>query len=137
MRVFVDTNILLNAFLNRDDALSNRVVAHLLESENLLYLNTITILNINYILRKELQRSRVKEIIQFLIDHFILLDSNRETIQNALDSSFSDFEDAVQYFSCKEIPVDMILTDDKNGFQGAQIDVVNAQDYFKQYIKAE
>ncbi len=134
MKIFIDTNILLNAFLNRDDEISNRIIAYLFEKEYKIYLNGISIINVDYVLKKELQREKRREIIQFLIDHFHLVSNNKEIFQNALDSNFIDFEDSVQYFSSKSISADFIISDDRKGFEESKIPVWRAKDFYKKYL---
>ncbi len=134
MKVFIDTNILLNAFLNRDDEISNRIIAYLFEKEYKIYLNGISIISVDYVLKKELQREKRREIIQFLIEHFHLVSNNKEIFQNALDSHFIDFEDSVQYFSSKSISADFIISDDKRGFEESKIPVWRAKDFYKKYL---
>ena len=134
MRIFIDTNILLNAFLDRDDSVSSQIIAHLLEKKYEIYLNAISIINIDYILKKEFKRERRKEIVQFLIDHFYLVSTDRKVFQYALDSNFIDFEDSVQYFSSKSISADLILSDDKKGFEDSVIPIFKAKDFYKKYI---
>ena len=129
MKIFIDTNILLNAFLNRDDEISNKIIAYLFEKEHKIYLNGISIINVDYVLKKELQREKRREIVQFLIDHFHLVPNNREIFQNAFNSHFIDFEDAVQYFSSKSISADFIISDDKKGFMESTIPVWSARDF--------
>ena len=134
MKIFIDTNILLNAFLNRDDEVSNKIIAYLFEKEYKIYLNGISIINVDYVLKKELQREKRREIIQFLIDHFHLVSNNKEIFQNALDSTFIDFEDGIQYFSSKSISADLIISDDKKGFKESKIPIWNAIDFYNKYL---
>lgn len=134
MRIFIDTNILLNAFLDRDDSVSSEIIAYLLEKKYEIYLNAISIINIDYILKKEFERERRKEIVQFLIDHFYLVSTDKKVFQHALDSNFIDFEDSVQYFSSKSISADLILSDDKKGFEDSEIPIFKAKDFYKKYI---
>ncbi|MEA3455672.1 MAG: PIN domain-containing protein [Campylobacterota bacterium] len=134
MKIFIDTNILLNAFLNRDDEISNKIIAYLFEKEYKIYLNGLSIINVDYILKKELQKEKRKEIIQFLIDHFHLVSNNKEIFQKAIDSNFIDFEDGVQYFSSESISADFIISDDKRGFKDSNIPVWKAKDFYKKYL---
>jgi len=135
MIIFLDTNILLNSFLNRDDDISSRVIAFLLEKEYEIYINSISIINVDYHLKKSFSIKRRKKTIEFLIGHFDLLQSDKEVFQNALDSDFSDFEDGVQYFSSKNVDTEIIITDDKKGFKNSEIPVFKANDFFEKFVK--
>ncbi len=134
MKIFIDTNILLNSFLNRDDTISSQIIAYLLENNYKIYINTISIINIDYILKKEIEREQRREIVQFLIDHFYIVSADKKIFQYALDSDFIDFEDGVQYFSSESILADLILSDDKKGFRDSKIDIYNAKDFYKEYL---
>ncbi len=135
MIIFLDTNILLNSFLNRDDDISSRVIAFLLEKEYKIYINSISIINVDYHLKKSFSVEKRKKTIEFLIEHFDLLQSDKEVFKNALNSDFSDFEDGVQYFSSKNANTDIIITDDKKGFKNSEIPVFKANDFFENFVK--
>ncbi len=135
MIIFLDTNILLNSFLNRDDNISSKVIAFLLEKEYKIYINAISIINVDYILKKDFSSKKRKKAIQFLIDYFYIVQINKNIFQNALDSDFFDFEDSVQYFSSKNINAEIIITDDKKGFQTSKIPVFTAKDFFEKFVK--
>ncbi|RUM66859.1 MAG: hypothetical protein DSZ06_02490 [Sulfurospirillum sp.] len=135
MVIFLDTNIMLNSFLTRDDDTSSQVIAFLLEKEYEIYINAISIINIDYHLKKEFSRHQRKKTIQFLLDYFHIVQSDKNVFQKALDSDFTDFEDSVQYFSSKNIEAELIITDDKKGFKNSEIPVFKAKDFFKRFIK--
>jgi predicted nucleic acid-binding protein len=135
MRIFLDTNIILNAFLNRDDDISSQVIAYLLAREYEVYINNISIINIDYHLKKEFSKEYRKQTVQFLIDTFELLQNKKHIFQSALDSDFSDFEDAIQYFSSKDVNANLIMSDDKKGFKDSTITVFKAKEFFNTYVK--
>ncbi len=135
MKIFLDTNIMLNSFLNRDDTVSSQVIAFLLAKEYELYINAISIIHIDYHLKKEFLNIERKKAIQFLIDHFYIVQSDKNIFQSALDSNFSDFEDSVQYFSSININAELIITDDKKGFKNSKTPVLKAKDFFIKFVK--
>lgn len=53
------------------------------------------------------------------------------TVENSLKSDFSDFEDAMQYFSAQSQKVDYIVTRNKKDFAPATIPVFEPQEFIE------
>jgi hypothetical protein len=54
---------------------------------------------------------------------------DEKIIDLALNSEFSDFEDAIQYFSALQNEVEVLLTRNLKDYKKAQISVLTAQDF--------
>ena len=52
-----------------------------------------------------------------------------KTIKSSIESNFSDFEDAMQYFSALRENVDCIITRNKKDFSEAKIPVYEPQEF--------
>lgn len=56
---------------------------------------------------------------------------NEETIEKGLNSDFSDFEDAVQYFSALQSGCTVIITRNGKDFRKSTIPIMTADEYLK------
>jgi len=133
MRFFIDTNIFLNALLNRDNETSKEILCFLELKGVFLYINDITILNSIYIARKHFDE--VKNEVFKLKRKFNLVAVNNEILELAFQSNFKDFEDGVQYYSAKSINADLIITDNKKDFIYSDIDVMDSIEFYNKFIK--
>ena len=135
MKIFIDTNVFLDALLNRDEGLSKKVLKHLELLDIEISLSDILVINIAYIIRKDFTRDEIKEIINLLLNKHQIISASSEIILTANNSEFKDFEDGVQYFCAKEIDVDIIMTKNKKDFKTSNIPIVSADEFYSLYMK--
>ena len=98
MKIFVDTNILLDVLCNRKDFVEESSKIIKLCETNIIegYISTLSIANIAYILRKELEREKLKSIISKLELIFRIQDLKADDLKKATEFDIKDFEDAIQ-----------------------------------------
>ena len=135
LKIYIDTNIYLNSILNRDREISKEVLSFLAGANVELYLNDISIINIHYIIRRSLDREGVVEELRTIQKENNLVSVDEKIIENALDSKFKDFEDAIQYFCAKKADAELIITDNVKDFKLSNIRVISAKDFYKEYIE--
>jgi len=134
MKIFLDTNIFLDALLNRDDGISKKVIKHLETLDLYISLSDISVINIAYILRKEFSKDEIKEVVNLLISNYTIIPASSEIILKANNSEFKDFEDGVQYFCAKENKVDLIMTKNKKDFKNSNITIISANEFYLLYM---
>ena len=118
MKIFIDTNVFLDALLNGDKGLSKKLIQHL-EKQNIeISLSDISVINIAYIIRKDFSKNEITEIDNILLKKHIIVCASGKIIEDANNSKFKDFEDGVQYFCAKEIEADLIISNNKKDFFG-------------------
>jgi len=135
MKIFIDTNVFLDAILNRDNGLSKNVIKHLELLNTEISLSDISVINIAYIVRKEFTKDEIKNIINLLTKRYNIISANSKIILNANSSDFKDFEDGVQYFCAKEIEADLIITRNKKDFKTSNITVLSAEEFYTLYME--
>ena len=59
---------------------------------------------------------------------------NEETIDKALNSSFKDFEDALQYFTALQSNCSVIITRNGKDFKHSTIPIMTAEEYLSSII---
>jgi len=56
-------------------------------------------------------------------------------ILKAMNSNFTDWEDALQYFSCEEQKINLMITNNLHYYFPATIPVINAFDFVQRYFE--
>ena len=131
--ILIDTDVILDFFFDRkpfsDDA---SAILSLCENKKIKgFITPVMISNIYYILRKLAKHEKVIENLKNLINIVDVAIISRESILEALNSDFKDFEDALQYFSAIENEVDIIITRNLKDFQKAKLPVMTAAQFLK------
>ena len=123
MRLFLDTNIVLDYLLHRTafykDSRTVTFLGCFGETENFISASTIT--DINYFLNKEYDSSRAQEIIENDLSFLKLAPVTQSEIASALKRRWIDFEDAVVAACAETINADFIVTRNQNDFKLSRI----------------
>ena len=135
MRVLLDTNIILDFFLEREPFF--RDASQLFEAiaDNKIegFITASSVTDIFYICRR--QTKNIEQSRQILTTTLALLNIcpvDREILETALKSNVADFEDAVQIASAQAQNLDAIVTRNTRDFQTANIPVMSANQMMEQ-----
>lgn len=133
-KVFVDTNVLLDLLAKRqpfyDEAAKLFTLAETKRIE--LSVSSLTIANTAYILLRELNAHESKQIIRKLRILVHVLPVDEKVVDMALnDDSFTDFEDAIQYFSGLNSSQEVIITRNLRDFRQSHIPVMTAGQFLQ------
>lgn len=126
MKILVDTNIVLDIFLNRQDFIEKSIdaIEKALDNGDILYFSSSSVTDVYYVVRKNTNnRELALKAILEMCDVFQFASVDEECIISAIDSDLSDFEDALVDSVAKKIEAHYILTR-------------NTCDYVNSYIKA-
>ena len=129
-QVLIDTNIILDIALQRDPffEVADQIFGKIDEREIRGFVTSSSITDIYYILKKVCDRKKTIEFIRELIDILEVLSVTKETIINALNAEFKDFEDAVQYCVADMNRIDVIVTRNKSDFELSSIEVCTPEE---------
>lgn len=86
-----------------------------------LYTSPTVMVNTFYVLRKQLGNESAKSTLRKLRLLINIIDSNEKVVDQALNSSFNDFEDAVQYYTALNNNIPVILTRNLKDYKNAKI----------------
>jgi predicted nucleic acid-binding protein len=128
--IFVDTNIVLDLLQKRENFYEDaQKIFTLADTKQVkLYVSALTIANTHYLLYKHLKIEARTVLLKFKILVDILpVDDNVLTL--ALNSNFTDFEDAIQYYTALENNIEIILTRNKKDFKNSIISVLTPKEY--------
>ena len=125
MKVLFDTNIILDVLLNRKNfvELSANLVG-MVESKNIDgYLCATTMTTLGYLISKAVNKKQAKVEIQKLLTLFRIAEVNSTVLELSVNSGFSDFEDAVQYYSGKCCEVDGLVTRNTKDYKHTKLPI--------------
>jgi predicted nucleic acid-binding protein len=135
-RIFLDTNVILDLLGERVpffDSIAK--VATLADQKKLtLVVSPLSFTTIDYVLNKyESSESVLNKLRKFKIICEVC-EVNEETIDKALNSSFKDFEDALQYFTALQSNCSVIITRNGKDFKHSTIPIMTAEEYLSSII---
>lgn len=112
MRLFLDTNVVIDYLAKRQpfaaDACRIMTVSYGQNWE--LCISSLSFTTIYYVLRKQYAHKELLSLLADINKAFTVLAVDGNIIEQALDSAFLDFEDAVQYYTAKESNADVVIT---------------------------
>ena len=137
MTVLIDTNIILDVLLKREQFLENSSNVILLSEKHIIdgYVSASAITDIFYITNaayKDKQKSL--NLLKELLKTVSIAAVTGDEIYRAIDLNWNDFEDAVQYSAGEHIHADYIITRDTSGYISSTIPIIkpaNFLDMFK------
>jgi predicted nucleic acid-binding protein len=130
-KVYADTDIIYDLLAKRDPFYfaAARLFTLADEGKIQIFISALSMPNIHYLLSKKKSAEEAKQILRKfkVLVHVTPLDE--KIIDLALNSEFSDFEDAIQYFSALQNEVEVLITRNLKDYKKAQISVLTAQDF--------
>lgn len=112
MKVLFDTNVVLDALLDRDPWAEAAVsLFSKVESGELVgHLGATTLTTVYYIASRNKGAEEVDEIMRDLLRLFEVAPVNRAVLEGALGSGFADFEDAVLHEAGRSVGANALTT---------------------------
>ena len=136
MKLFIDTNIVLDLLQYREPWINDTLVLFQLAKENKveLIMSDLTFVNVVYIAGKNVDENTLKETLVKLKKFVKVVSIGDVCIEQALNGDFSDFEDEVQYYAAKREQADYILSRDKKGFGMSDIPVMSVKEFLNNFV---
>ena len=130
-KLLIDTNVLLDISINRELFINDAIKFFRITKDNnsVCYITSNTITDIYYISKKVIGHSNSISFLISILKIVELINIDKTIIINALESGFSDFEDAIQYFSATESKIDYIITRNKKDFKNSKIPILTPKEY--------
>ncbi|MBX2957773.1 MAG: PIN domain-containing protein [Cyclobacteriaceae bacterium] len=132
-RVFVDTDVVLDLLGERQPFYksSAQLFSKADKGEIKVFVSSLSFANMHYVLRKKFPDREVRKILSGFKVLVSVLPVNDKIIDLALASNFSDFEDAVQYYTASEGNMKALITRNLRDYRQAKIPVMTADTYLK------
>ena len=134
-KIFIDTNILIDVFTQRENFYINsaRVLSLINKGRFKGYVSALTYLNIYYILRKILGKEKAVETLEKTKTICDTVSLDIKCIELAIVSAFSDFEEAIQYYSAVNSNCICIVTRNPKHFKKGEISAFNPDEFLSIY----
>ena len=125
MRILFDTNIILDVLLNRKRfvELSSNLVGMVENNTIEGYLCATTITTLDYLITKTINKKQAKIEIKKLLTIFNIAGVNSTVIELSVNSTFDDFEDALQYYSGECCEVEGLVTRNTKDYKNTKLPI--------------
>ncbi len=133
-KVLIDTDVILDFFFDRvpyaefATEILNLCEANIIKG----FITPVIICNVYYLLRKSAKHEIVIEKLKQLVNIVNIIKMDKEVVMNALNSGFTDFEDALQNSSALENgEIKIILTRNIKDYRKSDLGILTPETYLK------
>ena len=123
MRLLIDANIILDVLQDRQPHVGDSsVIWKLCETEQVEgFITTLTVANLIYIMRKELDAAQIADVVDKLKLIFEVADFTAADLYSASEMRWDDFEDAIQSAIAERIQAEYIITRNVRDFMKSKV----------------
>lgn len=133
MRVLLDTNVLLDIYLDRPEfAASLRVLQAQKNNQIRGYVSASSLTDIYYIARRQKGRDVARKAVRLCLDVFDVCKVDDQLLEQAYALAGQDFEDDLQIASVQFYGLNAIVTRDKDDFENSPVPVVSPDELLEQ-----
>lgn len=132
--ILIDTDVILDFFFDREPFSNDaaQILTLCEKGEINGFVTSIMLSNIYYLLRKTAKHEKVIENLKMLMNLIGVVTTNKETVLNALNSDFKDFEDALQNFSAQNSDqIKIIITRNIRDYKFSELSIMTPEMYLK------
>lgn len=135
MRLLIDANIILDVLAKREPFFkSSETIWKLCETEQVEgYISALSIANLVYVMRKELDPDSIEDIITKLKLIFYVADLTSEDLTAASELKWNDFEDALQSAAAARIKADQIITRNVRDYKSSVIPAFTPDEFLARF----
>jgi predicted nucleic acid-binding protein len=133
MRVFLDTNILLDVIARRQPFYEKAArICDLVEAGKIDgIVAAVSIPTVFYLTRRVTTVRAAYEALGWIEDLFVVAPCDADLIHQAAVAKWKDFEDAVQYFSARRAGAACLITRDEAHFESADIPILSPEAFLR------
>jgi predicted nucleic acid-binding protein len=130
-KIFVDTDIALDLLSERQPhyTYAAKLFTHADKGDLLIHVSSLTFSNLNYLLSRQYSPNDARRILNKFKILVNVLGVDDKIIELSLNSTFKDFEDAVQYYTAVQNNIGVLITRNLKDYKQADIAVMTAEDY--------
>ena len=123
MRLLIDANIVLDVLQKREPYWrDSSVIWKLCETEQAEgFVSALTFANLVYVMRRELDPSQIREVLEKLRLIFRFADLTAADLEKAAEMGWDDFEDVVQAAAAERVAADNIITRNVRDFRNSKV----------------
>ncbi|MCX6335313.1 MAG: PIN domain-containing protein [Bacteroidia bacterium] len=132
--LFIDTDVIIDFLIDRKPYSREAAIIFTLIEEKKLrgYVSSLSFSNLYYVLRKVESQTKVLAKLDSISEIFNILKVDQQTIKNALDTGFLDFEDSIQYCCARDTKrIDVLITRNTKDYKNSEIPIMTPADFLK------
>ena len=132
--IFLNTDVVVDFLIDRKpfSDFSSRIFSFGERNKIRIYISSLTFSNTYIILRQFAGHKRIIENLEKLEAISRIVKVNSKCVNLALQSSFRDFEDALQYYSAiQQRNIDLIVTENLKAYRYSKLPVMSAETCLK------
>lgn len=139
MKVFWDTNIILDYFMSREEYQhdAEQILTMGYNNECTLYTSSLSFSNIAYISRKKFSGNQLYELLFAIREVIQCTPVDECMVDEAIRLKAGDFEDALQFYSAKGIHADCIVTRNQKDFSFSDIKVFLPKEFLADFRRQQ
>lgn len=136
-KIFVDADIFLDLLLDREPHAEYAAKIFDLSSQEhfQIYTTAVIFSNIYYILNDVHKKTKVRDTLTELRTFVRIQNVDEKILDQALTSSITDFEDAIQYYAAVRLSAECILTRNKKDYRKSELPVYTPQEWLGMHAK--
>jgi predicted nucleic acid-binding protein len=133
IHLFVDSDIILDLLAKREPYYIHAAKLFTLidQQEVTAYTSPIVFANLHYLLKKMSSNKSALKSLRKLKTFINVLPTDERVIEQSSNSDFSDFEDAIQYFTSVNNGINLIITRNTKDFKKGKISISTAEEFIK------
>lgn len=131
--LFLDTNIAIDLLSKREPFYDAAAILFTLgdRKQVKLYISSLSFSTIYYLLRRQMGAEKAMDVLQRFRILVHILPVKDTTVDKALNSDFTDFEDAIQYYSAIENGIKVIITRNVKDYKASTVPVITPDEFLK------
>lgn len=132
-KLFIDSDIIMDLLAKREPhyIYSSRLFTLIDKNEVLAFTSPLIFANLHYLLRKLTSNASALKSLRKLKALLKVLPIDEKVVEQALNSDFNDFEDAIQYFTAVNNGITLLLTRNKRDYKKSKLPVLTAEEFLK------
>ena len=133
-KILIDTDVILDFFFDRkpfsEDACQILSLCELHKIQG--FVTPVIISNLYYLLRQTAKHEKVIENLQQLLTFIDVLVMDKNIVIQSLNSSFKDFEDALQNYSAENnSEIKIIITRNIKDYKSSNLGILTPENFLK------
>ncbi|MFI3296155.1 MAG: type II toxin-antitoxin system VapC family toxin [bacterium] len=114
--IFIDTNVLIGSFVDKANDVDCVKYLSSLNGKKL-YISSLSVAQLVSVFQKRKSNSEIKQIINSIINKFIIVSFTDSEIQQILKLDNSDMEDAIQYVISRKVKCGYFVTNNVKDYR--------------------
>ena len=132
--IFLNTNIIIDFLADREPFSEDaaKLFDFSLKGKSKIYVSALSYNNIYYILRRQFSHIETIKMLTALNEWTIMLEASKDIVNKSLQSDFTDFEDAIQYYSAlTNQNIECIVTRNTKDYKKSVLPVMTPREVLK------